>query len=190
MSIQEIKQAMDYALNLSATGSGASFLVKICNPLPISDVLSQVVTMKVISDKIASIYGLRALPGLTQFTVKLIGAGGGLKLASEVAMPLPFIGLGASTMAAFGIQMSAGIVFIIIFEAHQQGSIPENYMETASSHDITYLLRLALEAIGEILRGKDRVDAISKAVGKFQKSVGASIPPASPRGLSTAKLAN
>jgi hypothetical protein len=29
-----------------------------------------------------------------------------------------------------------------------------------------------VEAIGDILRGKDRVDAINSAVEKFQKSVG------------------
>lgn len=171
MSSQEAKQAIDYAYDVAATGAGASFLVKFCNPLPISDVLSQVVTMKVISDKIATIYGFKALPGRTGFTGKLVGAGGGVKLASEVAIPIPFVGIGASTIAAFCIQMSASIAFIIIFELRQKGSIPEDYMKTASPRDIAYLLRLAVEAVGDILLGKDRVDAVSKAVGKFQKPV-------------------
>lgn len=91
-------------------------------------------------------------------------------MASEVTMPIPFIGLGASTVAAFCIQVSASIVFIIIFELRQKGNIPEDYMKTASPSDIAYLLRLAVEAIGDILRGKDRVDAISMAVGKFEAS--------------------
>lgn len=175
MSAQEAKQAIDYALDLAATGAGASCIVKICNPLPVSDAISQVVTMKLISDKIASIYGFKALPGLTRFTAKLVGAGGGVKLASEVAMPIPFIGLGTSTIAAFCIQMSASIVFIIIFELRQKGNIPEDYMKTASPSEIAYLLRLAVEAIGDILRGKDRVDAVSMAVGKFQTSAKADV---------------
>lgn len=170
MSAQEAKQAMDYALDVAATGAGASFLVKICNPLPISDIISQVVTMKVISDKIASIYGFKAVPGQTTFTGKLLGAGGGVKLASEVAMPIPFVGLGASTIAAFSIQMSASIVFILIFELRQRGAIPEDFMKTAKPGEIAYLLRLAIEVIADILRGKDHVDAIGIAVGKFQKS--------------------
>ncbi|NTU79170.1 MAG: hypothetical protein HGA45_07170 [Chloroflexales bacterium] len=190
MSAQEVKQAIDYAFDLAATGAGASFIVKFCNPLPISDVISQVVTMKVISNNIASIYGFRALPGLTRFTGKLVGAGGGVKLASEVTMPIPFIGLGASTIAAFCIQMSASIVFVIIFELRQKGSIPQDYMKTASPSDIAYLLRLAVEVIGDILRGKDRVEAVSTAVGKFQKSVGNSILPPSNLELPTEKLTN
>ncbi|NNJ10933.1 hypothetical protein EKD04_011380 [Chloroflexales bacterium ZM16-3] len=190
MSVQEAQQAIDYAFDLAATGAGASFIVKFCNPLPISDALSQIVIMKVIADDIASIYGFKALPGLTGFTGKLVGAGGGVKLASEVAMPLPFIGIGASTFAAFCIQMSASIVFIIIFELRQSGSIPEDYMKTAGPRDIAYLLRLAVEVLGAILRGKDRVDAISTAVGNFQRSGGTRALPASNPELMTEKPAN
>lgn len=170
MSAQEAKQAIDYALDVAAAGAGASCLVKFCNPLPVSDILSQVVTMRVISERIASIYGFKALPGQTRFTGKLLGAGGGVKLASEVAMPVPFVGLGASTIAAFCIQMSASVVFILIFELRQQGRIPEDYMKTASPREIAHLLRLAVEVTGAILRGNDRLDAVSTAVGKFQPS--------------------
>ncbi|NTW97444.1 MAG: hypothetical protein HGB28_02730 [Oscillochloris sp.] len=179
MSPQEAKKAIDYAFDVAATGAGASFIVKFCNPLPISDAISQVVTMKVISDDIASIYGYKGLPGLTTFTGKLLGAGGGVKLASEFIMPLPLLGIGVSTIAAFGIQVSASIVFIIIFELRQKGSVPDDYMKTASPSDIVYLLRLSVEVIGDVLRGKDRVEAVSAAVEKFQNAVSNSILPES-----------
>ncbi len=181
MSVQEAKEAIDYAIGLASLGAGVSCIVKICNPLPISDILSQVVTMKIISDDIASIYGFKSLPGQKRFTGKLVGAGGGAKLASEAAMLVPFLGLGASTAAAFSIQVTAGIVFIIIFELLQKGRIPEDYMKTASASDIAILLRLAAAVIGDILGGKDRVAAISTAVGNFQTAVDANFRPAATR---------
>ncbi len=170
MSAQEAKQAIEYAFDLAATGAGASGLVKFCNPLPISDVLSQVLVMRAISSDIASIYGFKSLPGRTTFTGKLVGLGGGIKLASEVTMLIPVVGLGASTAAAFCIHMAASVVFIIIFELLQQGSIPQDYMKTARPSDIAYLLYLAGAAIGDIVRGKESVEAISAAVEKFQSS--------------------
>ncbi|WP_129630370.1 hypothetical protein [Candidatus Oscillochloris fontis] len=168
MSTQE---AIDYAYSVAAAGAGASCIVKFSNPLPISDILSQVLTMKVISDNIASIYGFKSVPGLTGFTMKLIGAGGGVKLASEVMMPIPIIGLGASTVAAFCIQMAASIAFIIIFELRKKGTLPNDYLKRASPMEIAYLIRLAVEAGGEIALGKDQVEAISAAVAKFEDAV-------------------
>ncbi|EFO80438.1 hypothetical protein OSCT_1663 [Oscillochloris trichoides DG-6] len=102
---------------------------------------------------------------------KLLGIGGGIKLVSEIAMPIPFIGLGASTFAAFCIHMAVGVVLIIIFELRQKGSIPENYMETASSRDIAYLLRIAMDTLEEIVRSKEQVAAINVAVERFEKAV-------------------
>ncbi len=167
MSTQE---AIDYALSVATAGAGASCLVKFTNPLPMSDVHAQVLTMKVMSDNIASMYGFTSVPGLTGFTIKLLGIGGGVKLASEVAMPIPFIGLGASTFAAFLVHMTVGVVLIIIFEAQQKGSIPLNYMEKATTREIAYLLRIAVDAMEEGARNKDQVGAIQTAIARFEAS--------------------
>ncbi len=172
MSSQEVKKALDHALTFATVGAGTSFSMKAFIPLPIPvvDALPQTVIVKMMSDQLASVYGLRSLRGLTIFTAKIVGATGGVKLASEVAglIPLPMAGPGTSAVTSFTLQLSVGIVLIIIFELLRENSIQENYIGSITFDDMGVLLGLATEVIAEIIQIGDGVEAINTAVGKFK----------------------
>ncbi|MEI7768699.1 MAG: hypothetical protein WCI67_01860 [Chloroflexales bacterium] len=167
MPSQETKKAIEYALAFATTGAGASFGIKTFVPIPIIDAIPQTILVKIMADQISSIYGFRSLKGLTAFTGMLVGAAGGVKLASEVTTFIPVAGPGTSAITTFALHMSVGIVLIITLELIREGTISEDYIRSATINDVGVLLGLATEVLMDIVSGSDGVGAIGAAVDKF-----------------------
>jgi hypothetical protein len=168
MSAQEATKAVELALAFATAGAGASFSIKTFVPIPVIDAVPQTLIVKTMSDQVASIYGFQALKGLTVFTGALVGAGSGLKLASEVATFIPVAGPSTSAITAFALHMTTGISLIIVFELLQEGAIAEDYIRNVGISDISNLLSLASQSLLEIVRGDDRAGAIRVAVDGFK----------------------
>ncbi|MEI8308690.1 MAG: hypothetical protein WCF99_16640 [Chloroflexales bacterium] len=134
------------------------------------DAVPQTLIVKIMSDQLAAIYGLSSLRELTIFTGKIVGATGGIKLASEVValVPLPLIGAGTSAVTSFTLQLSVGIVLIIVFELLRENIIHESYIRNITLDDMGILLGFATEVMSEIIHMEDGVNAIKMAVEKFK----------------------
>ncbi|NNJ11492.1 hypothetical protein EKD04_014235 [Chloroflexales bacterium ZM16-3] len=167
MSSLETKKAVEYALAFATAGAGASFSIKTFVPIPVIDAVPQTIIVTVMANQLASIYKLSSLKGLTIFTGKIVGAAGGVKLASEVITFVPVAGPSTSAATSFAVHMSVGIVLIIVFELIQSGAIPEDFINNVTVSDMTALLSLAAEALGKIVRGDDGEETIRAAVEQF-----------------------